>query len=112
VTNPWLCSGGACPAGGSMNVRFYYPQVGTKTSALAWAKSLLESDGAEEPGWLKGYWVKKKGEQATNEELGNIGPEIQVISSNKGARVRLAVGGIATIKATALQLLESGHPWV
>jgi hypothetical protein len=112
LPNHMLCSGGACPAGGSMNVRFFYPQVDATSSAVAWAKALLEGEGKDEPGWLKGYWCKKKSERSVNVDLGNIGPEIQVVISNKGSRIRMAVPGIAVFKATALQLLESGHPFL
>jgi hypothetical protein len=109
VNFPSSCSG-SCAAGGTANVRFYYP-LNTDISCETWAKSLLESDDAETPRWLTGYWKKKRGERSVNEVLGNIGPEVFVVESLSNSQLRLVKKSQDVVKATALQLLGVGHPW-
>jgi hypothetical protein len=111
VEHPMSCSGN-CAAGGTANIRYYYPvDDDIDNNAQMWAKSLLEDDLTEEPKWVKGYWKKRRSERIVNEVLGNIGPELDIITSCRGSTVRLKVASQSILKATALQLLASKHPW-
>jgi hypothetical protein len=110
VMRPNSCSGARCVAGGTVNVRFFYPEADEETSALEWAKSLLEGRDEAVPTWLKGHWVKRTGDHAVNEVLGNIGPRVSVIKSHAGKKIRLNAKSVVRMKATALQLIESNHP--
>jgi hypothetical protein len=113
VKHPDACSG-RCAAGGTANVRFFYPtlegDMGGDADTISWANSMLEDEEAEDPNFLKGYWVKKRGERSANEVLGSIGPEVAVAESLQGSRIRMLVDGQAVYRATALQLIGAGHP--
>ena len=110
-TMPNTCAAGRCPAGGGAGARFFYPEHDEEISALiAWGDSVEGEAGTGGPAWLKGHWEKAHRGPVVNEPLGNIGPEVAVIESGGGKRIRLAAASQKLFKATALQVAASGHP--
>jgi hypothetical protein len=115
---PAMC-GERCKSSGTVNVRFYYPQLSVAEkepgAALTWAGSMVSSISQDievppQPEYVTAHWAKKVREPSSNLVLGNVGPEVKVSVSNGGKKIRLLVASQSIYIATAVQLFEADHP--